>query len=189
MIIDALQALAVPIDSLNADRANARRHSEKNLRAIRASLAAYGQRTPVVVNRKGNIVEKGNGTLEAARALGWTEIAAVFVDDDAATQTGYAIADNRSGELAEWDEDVLARLLDSLEGDDFDLEDFGFDDRDLKQLGLADEPASEPEAHAASSDELHERWQILIECESEQQQAEWLERLTEEGVACRALIS
>lgn len=131
-IIPALQALAVPIASLHPDPANARKHNDKNLDAIKASLAKFGQRKPVVVQREGMIVRAGNGTLAAAKALGWTEVAAVVLDDDNATASQFAIADNRTAELAEWDNETLATLLDGMDEQDQEL--LGFDADDMKQL-------------------------------------------------------
>ncbi|MCC6672174.1 MAG: site-specific DNA-methyltransferase [Planctomycetes bacterium] len=117
-IVPGLRALAVPIASLTLDPANARLHSERNLEAIQASLVRFGQRAPVVVQKKGMVVRAGNGRVAAARALGWTHIAALLVDDGDAEATAYAIADNRTSELAAWDEAALARLLRSLEAED-----------------------------------------------------------------------
>jgi hypothetical protein len=92
MIAEELRPLAVPIGDLLPDPASARRHPDKNQAAIKASLAVYGQRKPVVVNRRTGVIEAGNDTLEAALALGWTHLAKVFVDDDQATAAGFAIA-------------------------------------------------------------------------------------------------
>jgi DNA modification methylase len=131
-IIPALQTLAVSIASLHPDPANARKHNDKNLDAIKASLAKFGQRKPVVVQREGMIVRAGNGTLAAAKALGWTEVAAVVLDDDNATASQFAIADNRTAELAEWDNETLATLLDGMDVQDREL--LGFDADDIKEL-------------------------------------------------------
>jgi len=143
-IIEPLRHLAVPLPELHEDPANARRHPDVNLDAIKSSLARFGQRKPVVVRRTGMVVEAGNGTLAAARALGWSHLAAVIVDDDATTATGFAIADNRTAELAEWDDEALAALMGSLQADGFDIGDLGFDEDALRDL-LADEslPASD----------------------------------------------
>lgn len=132
MIAEPLRQLAIPIDSLHLDPANARVHGEKNLAAIKASLAQFGQRKPIVVQRAGMIVRAGNGTVTAAKALGWTEIAAVVLDDDNATAAQFAIADNRTAELAEWDPDVLATLLGGM--DDVTKLGLGFDEKDLREL-------------------------------------------------------
>jgi ParB-like chromosome segregation protein Spo0J len=126
-IAESLRSLAVPIDSIDADPANARVHPTENLEAIRASLRVYGQRKPIVVNRRTGTVEAGNGTLAAARMLGWKFIAVVFVDDDSVTAAGFAISDNRTGELAEWDPAALEATLRSLVVDDAELK-LMFDD-------------------------------------------------------------
>lgn len=129
-IAEPLRPLAVPIGELNADPANARRHPDRNLAAIEASLRRWGQRFPIVVQRQGMVVRAGNGRLEAARRLGWTHLAAVVVDEDSVEATAFALADNRSAELAEWDDGALAALLQSLPTD----VPTGFSDGDLEAL-------------------------------------------------------
>ncbi len=121
-ITESLRPLAIACDTLVLDPANARKHPEKNLSAVKASLRVYGHAKPIVVNRRGNVVEAGNGTLEAARALGWSHVAAVLVDDDATTAAGFGIADNRSAELAEWDQEALDALLATVSSDDAELQ-------------------------------------------------------------------
>ncbi len=142
-IAEPLRALAVAVADLHADPANARLHPDRNLATIEASLRLYGQRKPLVVRREGMVVEAGNGTLEAAKRLGWTHVAAVLVDDDPITATGYSIADNRTGELAAWDEVALGRLLADLQAEEVDLDALGWSDAELKQL-LESVPAFEP---------------------------------------------
>ena len=113
-IVEALRHLAVPLDSLTLDPGNTRLHDERNLAEIRASLAAFGQDQPLVVQRQGMIVRKGNGRLQAARVLGWTHIAAVVVDEGDVRAVARSIADNRSAELGRWDVPLLIRSLDNL---------------------------------------------------------------------------
>ena len=137
-IAQPLASLAIPITDLNYDPANARKHNEKNLDAIKASLHKFGQRKPIVVQREGMIVRAGNGTLAAAKALGWKQIAAVILDDDNSTASQFAIADNRTAELAEWDNDVLSTLLDGLPEDDREL--LGFDAKDMQSIMAGLEP-------------------------------------------------
>lgn len=133
-IAEPLRPLALAMSDLVSDPANARRHPERNLSSIEASLRTYGQRKPIVVRRGGMVVTAGNGTLEAARRLGWTHLAAVVVDDDPITATGYAISDNRTAELAEWDEEALGKLLTELRAEDVDLGSLGWSDEDLERL-------------------------------------------------------
>lgn len=111
-IIDSLLHLSVPIVEVFSDEANAVEHSEASIVAISQSLATYGQRKPIVVNSKSHVVEAGNGTLIAARdRLGWTHIAAVYVNDDKATATSYAVADNRTAQLARWNYKQLVKNI------------------------------------------------------------------------------
>jgi DNA modification methylase len=117
-IAEPLRPLAVPCSDLMPDPANARRHPEPNLAALQGSLRVYGQRKPVVVNRRTGAIEAGNGTLQAARSLGWSHLAAVYVDDDPMTAAGFSIADNRTAELAEWDREALDKLLSEIQTDD-----------------------------------------------------------------------
>lgn len=116
----------VAIESLKLDPNNARKHSKRNLDAIAASLNRFGQRKPIVVHN-GTVIA-GNGTLEAAKSLGWTEIGITRCPDDwdADTAKAYALADNRSSELAEWDDLVLANQLLDLDGVGWDIEVLGF---------------------------------------------------------------
>jgi ParB-like chromosome segregation protein Spo0J len=106
----------VKIADLSTDSANARKHGERNLKAIVDSLRAFGQQKPIVVDKRG-IVIAGNGTLQAAQGIGWTEIDIVRTDLEGPEATAFGIADNRTSELAEWDDEVLHSLLDSLDED------------------------------------------------------------------------
>lgn len=123
-----LKIETVSISTLSPDPANARKHDGRNLTAIASSLEKFGQRKPIVVTPD-SIVVAGNGTLEAAKSLGWTQIAV------ARTPIGwtwdqikaFALADNRTAELAEWDDKVLADQLLELDANGWDLKDIGFE--------------------------------------------------------------
>ena len=121
----------VPIESISPDPANARSHGRRNLEAILNSLRAFGQQKPIVVDARG-IVIAGNGTLEAAKRLGWTEIAIVRTELDPGQATAFGIADNRTGELAEWNDEVLRSLLDTM--DDEMLEVLAFDQKEIDAM-------------------------------------------------------
>ncbi len=131
-IADPLRHLAVPLASLVLDPANARQHDEKNLAAIKGSLARFGQRLPLVVQKQGMVVRAGNGRVMAAKTLGWTHMAALIVDESEVEAVAFAIADNRTAELASWDDEALARILQSLPPDA--LAATGFTDDDIKDF-------------------------------------------------------
>ena len=122
------------IDDLFNDPANVRKHDQRNIDAIKASLTRFGQQKPIVVNTNG-IVIAGNGTLSAARDLGWKDISTVETELDGVDATAYAIADNRSAELAIWDEDALAQTLASLQNDEsIDELITGFNEQEIEDL-------------------------------------------------------
>jgi DNA modification methylase len=129
----------VQIAQLSLDPKNARKHSQRNLDAIAASLLRFGQRKPLVIHR--GVVLAGNGTLEAARSLGWTEIEVAEVPDDwdMDTAKAYALADNRTAELAEWDESELAKQLLELQDADWDIRELGFEIPKLTDIEPSDE--------------------------------------------------
>lgn len=138
-IAEALRGFAVPIDSLTPDPKNARKHDERNIESIRQSLIKFGQRLPIIVQRQGMIVRAGNGRMQAAQKLGWTHIAAIVVDEADAEAAAFAIADNRTAELAEWDWGQLAQTLAELrvELPDFNVELMGWSEREIAGLELA----------------------------------------------------
>jgi hypothetical protein len=122
------------LDSLQLDPDNAREHDKANIDAIKASLEKFGQRKPIVV--ADGVVIAGNGTMEAAQALGWEEIDTVSADDlDETERRAYAIADNRTAELAKWNEAKLAEALSSVTEDgDAMGEATGFDHQAIVDL-------------------------------------------------------
>ena len=132
--------MKISITDLSLDPKNARKHSARNLEAIATSLEKFGQRKPIVVHR--GVVLAGNGTLEAAKSLGWTEIDVAEVPDDWDNDTAkaYALADNRTAELAEWDESELAKQLLELQDADWDITELGFE-----ITKVLDEPNFQPE--------------------------------------------
>jgi DNA modification methylase len=159
-IAESLRPLAVPMDSLHEDPANAR--VGHDVARIAASLKAYGQRKPIVANRlQDGKIEAGNGTYRAARQLGWTHLAVVFVDDDPATAAAFGIADNRVGEFSRWDEDVLREIASTVKNLFTGFEAAELDD--LVGVSTATTPAvSDPGAALERADELQAKWQVQV---------------------------
>lgn len=121
-----LKVLDLQIENLKFDPNNVRKHSEKNIDAIVNSLKKFGQVKPIVIHK--DVVVAGNGTLTAAKKLGWKIIKAVTIPDDWSEEKikAFAIADNRTAQLAEWDDTLLAQQLENLQDYGFELEDLGF---------------------------------------------------------------
>ena len=152
MIIEPLQPLAVPVDSLEPLEGNPRRG---DVDAVAASLTRFGQRKPIVVRKSDRQIVAGNHTWLAAKQLGWDKIAAVLVDDDTATSQAFALADNRTAELGGYDDTLLLDLIRQVSEVDAELlADTGWSDQAIQDLinkvdpGLPDSPPSDdaPEA-------------------------------------------
>ena len=149
-----MQIIKKSIAELSNDPANARKHDDRNIESIVASLRRFGQQKPIVIDMN-NIVRAGNGTLEAARRLGWDSIDCVKTDLKGSDAIAYAIADNRTSELAEWNSDVLAAQLNGLLADDEELANAaGFTAEEIEAMGLIDEESSESESDGKLSQSL-----------------------------------
>jgi DNA modification methylase len=146
------------IADLRPDSRNARKHGKRNLATIRASLEQFGQQRAAVIRSDGTVLA-GNGMLEAARELGWTDLAVTVVPDGWSDEQAraYALADNRTGELAEWDVAVLDDHLVELEVSGLDMESFGFESPSRHNEIEEDEVPKVPEEPIAKTGNL---WQL-----------------------------
>jgi hypothetical protein len=154
-IAPGLRALAVPVVLLAPDPVNPRTHDERNLKAIRDSLRRFGQDQPLVVQRDGLVVRKGNGRLEAAKAIGWEYMAAVVLDEETMQAVERGIADNRSGELAKWDYETLAALMTNIKEAGGNLNELGWEPHEFEPLLQAEwkpppDPAEDPKPKPAN---------------------------------------
>lgn len=144
---DALKIETKDIGELTSDPANVRIHNAENIEAIKGSLKRFGQQKPIVVDHKG-VVVAGNGTLEAARQIGWTDIQVVVTNLESVAATAFAIADNRTSEVAAWDLVALTETLKALKENDVDLADLGWLPHQVTPLfGATWEPAADVGEH------------------------------------------
>jgi site-specific DNA-methyltransferase (adenine-specific) len=155
-----LRIETIKISSLTPDPTNARRHDSRNLDSIKGSLKLFGQRKPIVVTGA-NVIVAGNGTVEAAKDLGWSEILIVRTPIDWTPEQvkAYALADNRTAELAEWDSKVLAEQLIELDAEGWDVAEFGFDPINPPTESEDDEPLTFDEDKPTRS-KLGDLWKL-----------------------------
>jgi hypothetical protein len=173
------------VDLLHHDPANARRHSPKNIEAIKGSLLEYGQQKPIVIDKGGKVLA-GNGTLEAARAAGLGDLWVVVTDLDSLKQLGFSIADNRTAELAEWDEETLGSLLETLrDNPDANAEAAGFDGAAMSEVidGIDREAGSDP-----PDDKYTEQYGVIVVCDDEAHQERVFSALSTK-YQCRVVVT
>lgn len=144
--------------------------------AVANSISQFGFKVPVVIDRD-NIIVCGHTRYKAAEKIGLKTVPCVVADDLTEEQIkAYRLADNKVGELAEWDIGLLnEELLDIF---DIDMSDFGFD------LEVEDDTPPERED---LSEKVGETYEVIIECDNEMEQAEIYEKLRGEGYTCRVL--
>ena len=123
----------VKIDELKFDPDNVRKHDDNSIKAIANSLSAFGQRKPIVIDQT-NTVIAGNGTLKAGIYLGLKELDCVRVPDDWSKEKikAFAIADNKTHDLSEFDNELLLNTLQDL--NEFEIEVTGFEADELEDL-------------------------------------------------------
>lgn len=126
-----LAKLAVPITGLTHYGRNPRRG---DVAMIERSLRMHGQFRAIVVRAGTNEILAGNHTVMAARALGWQEIAATFMDVDDDQAARIVLVDNASADAAGYDTAVLQELLAELALTAHGLEGTGFDADGLAAL-------------------------------------------------------
>ena len=97
------------------------RNNTAAIDAVKASIAEFGFRQPIVVDEK-MVVIVGHTRLEAAKQLGLKTVPVHVAEGLTPAQAkAYRIMDNRSHENAEWDDELLRLEFGDLRLDDFDL--------------------------------------------------------------------
>jgi ParB-like chromosome segregation protein Spo0J len=148
-----------PLEKLIPYARNPRTHSAAQVAQIAASIREFGFNAPILVDSNAGIIA-GHGRLLAARKLKLPEVPVIVLDHLSETQKrAYIIADNQLALTAGWDDDLLKVELAALREDDYDLDQLGFEDKELAALleeaeasnGLTDEDAAPEPPEVATS--------------------------------------
>lgn len=163
------------------------RNNDDAVDAVASSIKEFGFKVPIIVD-KNNVIVAGHTRLKAAQKLGLEEVPVIVADDLTPEQVkAFRLADNKVGELATWD---FSRLEEELTNIDMDMGAFEFD---LNEL-LANENDSNGE-YAENDDDINtesnfnykEQYGVIVTCNSEAEQEEVYNRLTEEGFNCKVV--
>jgi len=111
-----------PLGDLIPDPRNARTHPKRQIDQIRASIETFGFTNPVLADPEGHIIA-GHGRLQAARAMGLTELPVITLSGLSETQKrALRIADNKIALNAGWDLEILHLELGELGSIDVDID-------------------------------------------------------------------
>lgn len=115
--------------------ANNPRHNDgEAVDRVAASIAEYGFKSPIIIDKDGVIIA-GHTRYKAAKKLNLETVPVIRADDLTPAQIkAFRIADNRVAEYSSWDNDLLTIELEKLQELDFDLDMTGFEDWELENL-------------------------------------------------------
>jgi ParB-like chromosome segregation protein Spo0J len=167
-----LDVVTMPIGNIRPYARNPRKN-DSAVDAVAASLREFGWRNPIVVDEN-HVIICGHTRLKAAQKLGMVEVP-VHVATDLSVEKVAALrlADNKSAELAEWDFEKLDLELADIE---LDMGAFGFTENN--------------EAENISDQEIPvEKYSILIEFDSENDQKKIYDELAGRGLKCKILTT
>jgi len=124
----------IPVQQLSPNPNNPRKNDDAVV-AVARSIQTYGFNNPIITDGDLNVAA-GHTRLKAALELGLETVPVIRVPGLVGSKfTGFAIADNKTAEIADWDNEKLSKLIAELNADvDFDLSALGYDDMELTKL-------------------------------------------------------
>ena len=152
------------------------RNNDNAVDAVASSIKNFGFKVPIVVDSNNEIIN-GHTRLKAAQKLGLETVPVIVADDLTPEQVkAFRLADNKVGEIATWDEEMLAIELEELKNLDFDMSEFEFE--------ISDSQIQEKDENTDSVP-IDEKMIIIIESDNELELEKYFNKLVEEGYPCR----
>jgi len=126
-------AIWLPIADLKPWAKNPRKNAEA-VAKVADSIQRFGFGAPILARQEDRQIIAGHTRWLAAKKLGLTRVPVRLLDLDPADAQLLALADNKLGEIAEWDETQLAKILEELRAQDVDLAASGFGTAEIDRL-------------------------------------------------------
>jgi ParB-like chromosome segregation protein Spo0J len=160
---------------------NTRTHSDSQISQIAGSIREFGFTNPILIDADNGIIA-GHGRVMAANKLGLDTVPCIRLDHLNDNQRrAYIIADNKLALNAGWDDEMLSLELEELVDLNFDITLLGFDDFELNDLNNTNEDEKESKENVKISN----CFEVIAECEHEEQQQMVYNILTEKEIKCR----
>lgn len=144
-----MQVQSIKISEVKPYDKNPRKNDD-GIEAVANSIKEFGWQQPIVVD-KNNVIIVGHTRYKAAKKLGMKEVPVVVASNLSDEQVrAYRLADNKTGELTDWDMDLLDDELADIA--DIDMSDFGFnldisdDDEEVQEDAFDEEVPEEPKS-------------------------------------------
>jgi len=156
--MDNIKIEYLPIKDLKPYERNQRKHADYDISQIMVSIQKYGFLDPIAVWSDKNIIVEGHGRLAAAKKLHMKEVPVIRLDHLTDEQRKeYAIIHNKTAELSEWDFDLLAEDIPTLDFSDFDI-DWGLPEDTEENEEIEEDEAPEPPEEPKAK--LGDLWQL-----------------------------
>ena len=164
---------------------NARTHSESQISQIMGSIREFGFLNPIIIDDSNNVLA-GHGRLLAAQRLGLKEVPVIRESHLTPIQRkAYILADNKIAENSDWDESMLNIELAALKADNFDFEVMGFNEGDFCEEADIELPVADKEEEKEEEKARH--FNIVIQCNTEEEQQALFNKLSEDGINCKCI--
>ena len=110
------------------------RHNQSAIQSVADSIKRFGFASPIIAREADKMIIAGHTRLAAAKSLGLDRVPVRYLDLDPADAKMLALADNKIGEIADWDEAALEKIIDELSLSADDMADLGWSTSELDDL-------------------------------------------------------
>ena len=168
------------------------RNNSAAVPAVAKSLQSFGWKQPLVIDKDGVIVVGHTRYLAAKQLLAdtqdekWNVLPCVIADDLTEDEiTAYRLADNKTNELAIWDDMKLEGELGKLADVEIDMSAFGFD----FESAIGDGQESEKQSSTESDFNYKEQYAVIVMCKDESDQERVYNALRDQGYECKVVAT
>lgn len=158
------------------------RFNDDAVKYVANSIKKFGFKVPIIVD-KNNVIVAGHTRYKASLELGLKEVPCIIADDLTDKQIkAFRIAENKTNDLASWNDDLLGEELKDVL-DDIDMTDFGFGDFELSMLTDDMEPDTYDDdlikQYSENADSFLENKRVIITYKTDEE-TEFLKNLIRE---------
>jgi len=167
------------------------RNNDHAVADVASSIERFGFASPIIARLNGEVIA-GHTRLKAAQSLGLDRVPVRYMDLDPADAKMLALADNKIGELADWNDDDLVAILRELNEEGAQLDGLGWGDDEISELladpvvldGTEDEAPDPPENAVSVPGEVYELGPHRLACGSSLEPGVWKAVLGDDLLQC-----
>ena len=163
------------------------RVNDQAVESVAKSIKRFGFSSPIIARRANNMIIAGHTRYKASIKIGLSTVPVRYLDLDPADADLLMIADNKIGEKADWNNDLLSEILTEMNGYGLELDVLGFSEEELSNLiDTMDVLDNNNDQYIEEDPKL--TYKLIIEDLTEETQYELIEKLEAEGYKCKPLI-